>query len=44
MKAKNAETGAFAAGEMSGHIFLLNRWYGFDDGLTPQRVYWRFSV
>jgi len=33
MKAKMAETGALLAGEMSGHIFFSERWYGFDDGL-----------
>ena len=27
------ETGALLAGEMSGHIFFRERWYGFDDGL-----------
>lgn len=33
MKAKMQETGAALAGEMSGHIFFKERWYGFDDGL-----------
>lgn len=33
MKAKLAETGAPLAGEMSGHIFFQERWFGFDDGL-----------
>ncbi|SFR81809.1 phosphomannomutase [Marinobacter daqiaonensis] len=33
MKAKMKETGALLAGEMSGHIFFSERWYGFDDGL-----------
>ncbi len=33
IKAKLAETGAPLAGEMSGHIFFKERWYGFDDGL-----------
>ncbi|CAN5494425.1 phosphomannomutase/phosphoglucomutase [soil metagenome] len=33
MKAKLRETGAPLAGEMSGHIFFKDRWYGFDDGL-----------
>ena len=28
-----AETGAPLAGEMSGHIFFADRWYGFDDAL-----------
>jgi phosphomannomutase/phosphoglucomutase len=27
------ETGAALAGEMSGHLFFKERWYGFDDGL-----------
>jgi phosphomannomutase/phosphoglucomutase len=33
MKAKLRETGALLAGEMSGHIYFQERWYGFDDGL-----------
>ena len=33
VKAKMKETGALLAGEMSGHIFFKERWYGFDDGL-----------
>jgi phosphomannomutase/phosphoglucomutase len=33
MKAKLKETGAVLAGELSGHIFFNDRWYGFDDGL-----------
>ena len=33
IKAKMAETGALLAGEMSGHVFLKERWYGFDDAL-----------
>ncbi|UCB55880.1 MAG: phosphomannomutase/phosphoglucomutase [Thiotrichales bacterium] len=33
IKAKMKETGAELAGEMSGHIFFKERWYGFDDGL-----------
>jgi phosphomannomutase / phosphoglucomutase len=33
IKAKMRESGALLAGEMSGHIFLKDRWYGFDDGL-----------
>jgi phosphomannomutase / phosphoglucomutase len=33
IKAKMRETGALLAGEMSGHIFFRERWYGFDDGL-----------
>ena len=31
IKAKLKETGAPLAGEMSGHIFFGERWYGFDD-------------
>ena len=27
------KTGALFAGEMSGHIFFADRWYGFDDAL-----------
>ena len=34
VKAKMRETGALLAGEMSGHIFFKERWYGFDDGLS----------
>lgn len=33
VKAKMQETGALLAGEMTGHIFFKERWYGFDDGL-----------
>ncbi len=33
MKAKLKETGAMLAGEMSGHIFFNDRWFGFDDAL-----------
>lgn len=33
VKAKLKETGAPLAGEMSGHIFFKERWYGFDDAL-----------
>ncbi|HBK08218.1 MAG TPA: phosphomannomutase [Acetobacteraceae bacterium] len=33
VKAKMAETGSPLAGEMSGHIFFADRWYGFDDAL-----------
>ncbi|PJC67266.1 MAG: phosphomannomutase, partial [Zetaproteobacteria bacterium CG_4_8_14_3_um_filter_59_5] len=31
IKAKMKETGALLAGEMSGHIFFADRYYGFDD-------------
>ena len=33
LKAKMAETNAPLAGEMSGHLFFADRYYGFDDGL-----------
>ena len=33
IKAKLKETGAPLAGEMSGHVFFNDRWYGFDDGM-----------
>ncbi|MFT5720183.1 MAG: phosphomannomutase/phosphoglucomutase [Motiliproteus sp.] len=33
IKARMKETGALLAGEMSGHIFFKERWFGFDDGL-----------
>jgi phosphomannomutase len=33
IKAKMAETGSPLAGEMSGHIFFADKWYGFDDAL-----------
>lgn len=33
IKAKMAETGAPLAGEMSGHIFFADGYYGFDDAL-----------
>ena len=33
IKSKMKETGAVLAGEMSGHTFFGERWYGFDDGL-----------
>ena len=32
-KAKLKETGAPMAGELSGHIFFNERWYGFDDAM-----------
>jgi len=32
IKAKMKETGALLAGEISGHIFFKERWFGFDDG------------
>jgi phosphomannomutase len=33
IKAKMRETGAVLAGEMSGHIFFADRYFGFDDAL-----------
>lgn len=32
LKQKMLETGAILAGEMSGHFFIKERWFGFDDG------------
>ncbi len=33
MRAKMQETGALLGGEFSGHLFIKERWYGFDDAL-----------
>ncbi|KUJ83927.1 phosphomannomutase/phosphoglucomutase [Microbulbifer flavimaris] len=33
MKNKMQETGAILGGELSGHIFIKDRWFGFDDGM-----------
>lgn len=33
IKSKMIETGAELAGEMSGHFFFKERWYGFDDAI-----------
>jgi len=33
IKSKMSETGSPLAGEMSGHIFFADRYFGFDDGL-----------
>ncbi|MDX2220949.1 MAG: phosphomannomutase/phosphoglucomutase [Burkholderiales bacterium] len=33
IKAKLKDTGAPLAGEMSGHVFFKERWFGFDDGM-----------
>jgi len=33
IKARMKQTGALLAGEMSGHIYFQERWYGFDDAL-----------
>jgi phosphomannomutase len=32
MKAKMRETGAALGGELSGHLFFAENWFGFDDG------------
>ena len=37
IKAKMKEIGAPLAGEMSGHIFFNERWYGFDDAHLHRR-------
>ena len=34
IKARMQETGALLAGEMSGHIFFAEQWFGFDDALV----------
>jgi len=33
IKKKMKQSGALLAGEMSGHVFFKERWYGFDDGI-----------
>ena len=33
IKARMKATGALLAGEMSGHFFFSERWFGFDDGI-----------
>ncbi len=33
MKQKMQETGAVVGAEYSGHIFIKDRWFGFDDGM-----------
>lgn len=33
IKSRMRETGAILAGEMSGHMFFADRYYGFDDGI-----------
>jgi phosphomannomutase/phosphoglucomutase len=40
IKSKMKETGALLAGEMSGHIFFADRYFGFDDGIyAAMRLY-----
>jgi phosphomannomutase/phosphoglucomutase len=40
IKSKMKETGAKLAGEMSGHIFFADRWFGFDDAIyASARLY-----
>lgn len=34
IKARMQESGALLAGEMSGHVFFAENWYGFDDALV----------
>jgi phosphomannomutase/phosphoglucomutase len=41
VKAKLKETGSPLGGEMSGHIFFKDRWYGFDDGLYAGARCWK---
>ena len=44
IKQKMNEVNALLAGEMSGHIFFKERWYGFDDALyTASRFIEIFS-
>jgi phosphomannomutase/phosphoglucomutase len=38
IKAKMKETEAELAGEMSGHFFFRERWFGFDDGIYSARA------
>src|SRR5262249_34346846 len=50
IKAKRRETGAALGGEMSGHLFFADRYFGYDDGIyaacrlieilgrSPQRI------
>ena len=33
IKSTMKKTGALVAGEMSGHVFFKERWFGFDDGM-----------
>ena len=33
IKARMKQSGVLLAGEMSGHVFFKERWYGFDDGM-----------
>ena len=33
MRAKMQDTGALLGGEFSGHLFIKDRWYGFDDAI-----------
>ncbi|MCB1802474.1 MAG: phosphomannomutase/phosphoglucomutase [Gammaproteobacteria bacterium] len=33
MRAKMLETGALLGGEFSGHLFIKERWFGFDDAI-----------
>ena len=45
IKKKMKQTGALLAGEMSGHIFFKERWFGFDDGIySAARLLARFGA
>ena len=44
IKSKMAELGAPLAGEMSGHIFFADRWYGFDDALYAAVRFLNFAA
>ncbi len=44
IKSKMAETGALLAGEMSGHIFFKDRWFGFDDALYAALRLWEICI
>ena len=41
IKSTMKKTGALVAGEMSGHVFFKERWFGFDDGLYAARASWK---
>lgn len=44
IKSKMIEHGAPLAGEMSGHIFFADRYYGYDDALYTAVRFLRFAV
>jgi phosphomannomutase len=41
IKAKMKEMASPLGGEMSGHIFFKERWFGFDDGTYAGRACWK---